>query len=79
MNLCRNCNAIRGKETKNIVLVCNITEFLIQEELRNYVKEMLEELHIDVNSFYRKTCGYMQLASLVVAWDPVRSRALLGR
>ena len=53
MKLRSQCKAIREEETNDVVLECNITEFLLQEKFHNYVKVLLEELNIDVNSFYK--------------------------
>lgn len=53
MELRSQSKAIRGKESNYVVLVCNITEFLLQYEFKNYVKILLEESNINVISFYR--------------------------
>ncbi len=40
-------------ESNDVLLVYNITEFFHQNEFDDYVKELLQDLQIHVNSFYR--------------------------
>ncbi len=42
----------RQSESNDVLLVCNITEFFLENEFDNYVK-LLIELRVDVSSFYR--------------------------
>jgi len=43
----------RSDKSERVMLVCNITELLLRDEFDDYVKEILEELSVDINSFYR--------------------------
>ncbi len=40
---------LRQSESNDILLVCNITEFFLQNEFDDYVKELLKDLRVDVN------------------------------
>ncbi len=44
---------LRQSESNDVLLVYNITEFFLQNEFDDYVKELLIDLRVDVNSFYR--------------------------
>ncbi len=41
------------KTSKVKVLTCNITELFLQDEFDDFVNTLLEELEVDINSFYR--------------------------
>lgn len=43
----------RHSNSDEILLICNITELFLQDEFEDYVNKMLEELEVDINSFYR--------------------------
>ena len=48
IKLRRKCKSIRGEDSNEVLLVCNITKFLLQDEFYDYVKEMLDILIVDV-------------------------------
>ena len=51
--LTRHTQTFRQSDSDNVLLICNITEFFLQNEFHNYVNELLRDLEVDVNSFYR--------------------------
>ncbi len=44
---------LRQSNSNIVSLICNITEFFLQNEFDDYVNHLLEELKVDVDSFYR--------------------------
>ena len=43
-----------GQENSDkTVLICNITELFLQNEFEDYVNQLIQDLEIDLNSFYR--------------------------
>ncbi len=40
-------------ESENVLAIYSITENLLEKEFHEYVQEMLDELNVDCNSFYR--------------------------
>ncbi len=40
-------------ESENVLEIYSITENLLEKEFHEYVQEMLDELGVDYNSFYR--------------------------
>ncbi len=44
---------LRQSESNDVLLVCNITEFFLQNKFDDYVEELLKDLWVAVNSFYR--------------------------
>ncbi len=40
-------------KSDELILTCNITEFFLESEFDDYVNTLLDELSVDINTFYR--------------------------